>query len=337
VDAPSPATIVWIAPARSAGDRHALEQWALARGVRLVLPADGSLPEIPVDLAIGSRVEDELDRARDAIAAHETDAAERALARAEALLREHPELPQGAWLMAEVHRVWSARWQRLQPRDVARADAAWQRAAALDGGRVAGVGETAAPALPSARGRIELEGAGPGAVLRIDGIETAQGHVTRAAGEHQMTVTESSSVRYAAWVTFAEGAVVRVHVPGPPACSTADLERARVDGAQIHAAGVHCSSWVAALPSGAGALRIATCEKERCGPLVEWRVGTARLPSGPSTEEPRPGRWPAWATWTAFGAGIAVATTVALAATGAFDKQRSEARFVNGGVKIQGM
>ena len=76
-----------------------------------------------VDLTIADRVEKELDRAREAIAALDADVAERALARAETLLREHPELPQAAWLRAEVHRSWAARWTRVEPRDDQRAQA----------------------------------------------------------------------------------------------------------------------------------------------------------------------------------------------------------------------
>jgi hypothetical protein len=336
------ATVVWIAPARDAQDRHALDEWALARGIRLVTPRDGKAPDVPVDPSVADRVEDELDRARDAVAAQEPDAAERALARAEALLYEHPELPHAAWLMAEVHRGWSARWHRLEPRDQARGAAAWLRAAALDGGRVAGIGETEAPPTGgTVTATLELEGAAPGTTLRLDGAELAPGPVTRPAGEHQVTVSDGTVVRAAAWVALADGARIRIRVPAAPPCSSEDLARARRTDDAIAAGGVRCGAWIAVLPAQgpSGMLRIASCDKGACGPLVEWRALAPPVgPSGPPpTEElPKRGRWPAWATLTIFGAGIVAATTVALAAAGAFDKQRTDARFVNGGIKVQG-
>lgn len=123
-------TVVWVAPegAAPAGVRsgpgdgredasRALVEWGRARGLRIVTASErvggGALR---VDPSIADHVENELDRARDAISALDADAAERALARAEALLREHPELPQAAWLRAEVHRAWAARFTRIEPR-----------------------------------------------------------------------------------------------------------------------------------------------------------------------------------------------------------------------------
>src|SRR5262249_20105985 len=151
---------------------------------------------VPVDRTVADKVEAELDRARDAIAAQETDTAERALARAEELLFAHPELPQGAWLMAEVHRAWSTRYSRLEPRDRTRADAAWQRAAALDGGRIAGVGESAAPLPPPVHAQLVLDGTSPDTRALLDGAPVTPGDVVRPAGEHQLTVVEGGVVRY---------------------------------------------------------------------------------------------------------------------------------------------
>ena len=333
--APAATPVVWLAPARGAADRHALDEWALARGVRIVIPPGGRLPSIDVDPSLAERVEDELERARDAVAAQETDGAERALARAESILRAHPELPNAAWLMAEVHRLWSSRWHRLEPREPARGDAAWRRAAALDGGRVAGVGETPASAEPPARPRIVVEGAAEGATVLLDGAPLTD----RAAGEHVLTVSEGGVVRYAAWLATADGAELRVHVPGAPACSTGDLAGARIDGERdgrdetVRAPAVHCPSWIAVVPRGT-ALAIATCEGSACGPLAEWRIGTPALPPADVVPEAGFGRWPGWATGALFVTGIVVVTGITLAATGAFDKSRTETRFVNGGLKL---
>ncbi len=333
-DAPSPAPVVWLAPARGAADRQALSEWALARGVRLAIPPDGRAPAVAVDLAIATSVEDELERARDALSSQEADATERALTRAGELLRAHPELPNAAWLMAEVDRAWSARWRRLEPKDAARGDAAWRKAAALDGGRVAGVGET------SARGeatvvaaRIVVDGGGDAVHVRLDGGPL----VNKPAGEHVLTIAVAGELRYAAWIALAEGAVVKVHVPSAPACSSGDLASAEQDGAGVRAPLVLCPRWVAVAPLGAG-LGVATCEGAACGPLAEWRVGGAAQTdvwNVGRADEPAAPRWPFWATGAVVAAGVALATGITLVATGAFEKQRTETHFVNGGLRIQ--
>jgi hypothetical protein len=116
--------VVWIEPAGPAEER-ALGEWALARGVRLHGPSAEEAPRIAVDLSMAERVEAELDKARDGATALDAEVTERALARAEAILRAHPELPQAAWLMAEVERGWAVRWARIEPVDRVRAARAW--------------------------------------------------------------------------------------------------------------------------------------------------------------------------------------------------------------------
>ena len=147
------ATSVWLAPGGEApGDaaRRALTAWARAHDVTLAEPTAGEPRALAVDLAVADSVELELERAREAVAAQDADTAERALSRAEGELRAHPELPQAAWLLAEVERGWAVRHTRVAPVDAERAERAWQRAAGLDGGRVAGVGE---PQVPLVDGR----------------------------------------------------------------------------------------------------------------------------------------------------------------------------------------
>jgi hypothetical protein len=84
-----------------------------------------------------------------------------------------------------------------------------------------------------------------------------------------------------------------------------------------------------------GALRVAHCSADTCGPLVEWRVGGAAVPGHePETPVPAKGGWPGWVMATIFGGGVVASMAIALAATGAFDKtQGTEPHFVNGGVK----
>lgn len=325
----------WLAPA-GAQDRAALAEWAMAHGVRLVQPDAEHAAELHVDLETADRVENELDRAREAMSAHEADGAERALARAEASLRASPELPQAAWLMAEVERAWAARWLRLEPRDPERAARAWQRAAGLDGGRVAGIGEHDAAIVAPVKATLVIEAHGD-FEARLDGVEVHPGSIVSAEGEHALVVSQGGAPRFAAWVAIAADTTVRVGLGGPPTCSTDDVGRAHIVEDNVRADGVRCARWIAALPAGAaGSLRIATCEGARCGPLVAWRVEVAISPtaSQPRAEPPKK-KLPTWATIALLGAGVVATATVAILVSDAVKKPDPETRFVNGGVKVQ--
>jgi hypothetical protein len=350
----SDAVVVWLAPAAreregaasndasevpSEDAKRALLAWANARGVKLVLPGDEGgerVTGLVVDWATAERVERGLAHVRDALAGLEFDAAERELARAEAALREHPELPQAAWLRAEIDRAWSVRW--LRGGDEERAKRAWQRAAGLDGGREAGLGEKAfAPDAPITA-TIELRGAGE-AVLRIDGEIVPPGEIVRSAGEHALAIlSPDGRTTYADWVSIAQGTVVRIEAPSPPACSAGDVKRARLSGDKVDATGVRCGAWVAAVAGTGSVVRVATCAGGACGELVEWRSIAAGAPGwtfGPGPAVETRARWPAWATWTLAGVGV-VGTAVGIAAAaGAFRSSASaETQFVNGGIQV---
>lgn len=344
---PDDVTVVWLAEGEVRDDTtRALAEWARARGLRLSPAKEAEdAPSLGVDLAVSDRIEKELERANEAIAAHDADLAERALARAEAALRAHPELPQAAWLRAEVHRAWAARFQRLPPQDEARARAAWQAAAALDGGRAAGVGEAPAPAPEAGRAVIVVHGAaGRSVTLRLDGRplegrregEALRVETSVAPGEHQLVATVDDQPVFASWVAIAGSpdapARVDVHLPSGDACTPAAFASVARDDGRIRAEGVACDRWIAAIPlERPGALLVARCERGACGPLVEWR--TERLGVGPPQPPPPPSRWPAWATWTLVGFGAATATTIGLVASGVLEPRATEPRFVAGGVR----
>lgn len=341
--------VVWLAEAGASSAspsddaRRALAGWARARGVALVFPGDAPLPP-DVDLGVGERVERELERAREAIAGLDADAAERALARAEGDLRAHPELPHAAWLRAEVSRAWSSRFLRIEPRDEARARAAWQDADALDGGRVAGVGETAFPPRPLRKTSFLLRGgSGARTVVRLDGRPlstharsggglTADADV--APGEHQVVVAVDEQTVLASWLGVAAGAapaLVELHVPTTAACTSAAMSALEREGDHIRAPGVGCPHWVAVVPAPrAGGILVARCERDACGPLLEWRTESLPVALAPS---PYRSTWPSWATWVLVGAVAATAGTVGLVATGALEQRPSEPRFVAGGVR----
>ena len=116
---------VWVGDTPGPRAERALEEWAKLRSVALAPPQAVPVQPIPVDLAVADAVEAELLHARDAIAALDGDGADKALARAEVELLAHPELPQAAWLLAEVRRASALRTSRIQPFDEARATRDW--------------------------------------------------------------------------------------------------------------------------------------------------------------------------------------------------------------------
>lgn len=347
------AAVVWLVDGEPREDAaRALREWAKARGVVLAPPpsveASASFAHDP---ALAAAADKELGRAHEALSGNDADAAERSLARVETLLRDHPELPEAPWLRAEVDRTWSARWLRLQPRDEARARAAWENAAALDGGRVAGVGETPFPPRPGrVKATIVLEGpaaTAPGATLYFDGVrlepsrreaDERRGRATFsvevAPAEHHVLASLGGRTVFAGWIALVgpEPAETRIALPAADVC-TRDLFRGvRRDEGRILAPGIACPAWIAALPADRrGSVFVARCERDQCGPLLEWRT-EAMTPVGPPQEEPRAGGWPKWATWAIVGAGALTAASIALVATGAFEARATEPRFVVGGV-----
>ncbi|HEY4015991.1 MAG TPA: hypothetical protein VGM06_21795 [Polyangiaceae bacterium] len=339
------ATVVWVAPDGPASEAsatpdgpqsRALSAWGRAHGVRLVEPAVVAIPAIAVDPAVGERVEDDIDRARDAVAAHDADRAERAIEAADATLRAHAELPQAAWLMAEVERARAALWRRVAPLDAGAADLAWARAEALDGGRVAGVGEEAAPAhAPNAAVTLAVSPGDARAWLDGEPIGVSEAVATRA-GLHALVVTWAGVPVWASWVEVsAGGSTLDVPVDVAPACSAADVSRARVGASgAVEARFVRCRSWVA-VEAGArpATVRVATCETDRCGDPVEWRAPAPWTWAPPVREDDERRSWPAWATWALVGGGAAVAAGVIAVAAGAFQQAPTETRFASGGLK----
>ncbi len=330
----APATLVWIAPAPpDAAQSRAVTTWARSRGVSLAPPAPAPLPALAVDLSVADRVEELIERARDALVAHEADGVDRAISAAAALLQAHPELPQAAWLLAEVERARATRFRRLSPVDEAAADRAWARADALDGGRVAGLGEQVPTSSPP-RATVTLDGVPAGAELSVDGIAREGATLDLRAGPHAVVVAWDGSPARATWFEAPPGtSTVHVDAPAPPPCSTRDLGRVhRTASDTVDASGVRCETWVAALPNAEG-VSLALCEPGRCGPFAAWRAPapwTWNPPDGPHDRT-----WPAWATWGLVGAGAAIATGVVIVAAGVLRTASSETRFVSGGVRTQ--
>ncbi|MBX3228048.1 MAG: hypothetical protein KIT84_27515 [Labilithrix sp.] len=390
--------VVWLAEpgARRTEAARSLSEWARARGLVLVAPDEGAAaPPIASaeDTTVAEHVERELARAQEAAGAADTDAAERALARAEAILREHPEALAAAWLRAEVLRAWSSRWLRLEPRDEARARAAWQEAESLDGGRAPGIGERSAPT--PAKLRVTFTAA-PGTTIHVDGVpittnsaiyatspsprsddspatspttrpdgapatspspsphgapntspsprpdgapaspssRLGEAQVELGAGEHSVVASVDGVTTYAAWIAIAGPTTIALPSSTPSACSRDAFARVRRDGERIVAPGAACPAWVAAMPGDVkDSVLVARCERDACGPLLEWRVEHASVLAVPQPRDRSQSAWPAWATWTLVGLGAATAASVALVASGVFESRPVEHRFVVGGAR----
>jgi hypothetical protein len=331
------ATVVWITSAGAETPRRAeeaLDEWGRSRGLRLSAPVPTNAVSLRVDQAFADGVEDELEKARDATSALDAEGAERSLARAEGTLRRHPELPQAAWLMAEVERGWARRWASVPPKEPERAAAAWRRARTLDGGREPGAGETATTAAdPEVSFELYLDDAGQSEV-RLDGHLLPQGLLRRAKGEHQLTVTRRGAVEWAGWIGVAEGVSIRVAPPAPLPCSSQDLSRVVLDeddSKRVRANGVRCERWVVAEPRAApGELLVASCTMDRCGVPLEWSLNRVDSPT-PAEIVRGTSRWPAWATWTLIGLGAAAITGATLGIDAAFHAGSSSPPFVVGG------
>jgi hypothetical protein len=329
-------TIVWLAPEPPAPDRRrALEAWARARGLALAPPSDERPSAIAVDPGVAQRGEDALDGAHDALAAHDGAAVDRELAVAESLLRAHAELPQAAWLMAEVERARASRFRSVDPVDVEAADLSWTRALALDGGRLPSLNEAASGQRPRpATVAVELP---PGETFRIDG-NGAPGAAPTLEGLHALVVISNGEPVWRGWVELPAGdSTLRPAAPEPAPCSFSDTRRAVLAPAGVAAGGVRCPRWVVATAgTRPDAIRVAACEAGRCEAMADWETPGpwSRTPPAAVRRAAAHSAWPAWATWALVGAGVAVAAGVgaATAASGAFSPASSESRFVSRGV-----
>lgn len=327
----SDAPVVWLAEETPEASL-ALSQWAAARGVRIAPPA-AALPSRAYAASEVTQVEQALARAREAVAQLDADGAERFLARAEAQLRVHPEIPQAAWLMAEVQRGWAARFSRVEPHDDGRAKRALAAADALDGGRAAGLGESESTKPAAIDITLDVT-ADADVSYWFDAHTAAAGKLRAVPGEHHLMAISRGRVRYADWVTVVDGARLVLSVEGSAPCSTDDLSRATFSQqtGTVEGSGVRCRAWVAASPTPRG-VRASLCRGSTCEPPGFFPV---TVPRWPPLDEPKPGKGiPAWLTWsiagvTAIGAAIGI-----LAATGIFAPTDRRIIFQQGGVRAE--
>jgi hypothetical protein len=326
-DAAEPAPVVWLAPATPETE-HTLAIWARARGIHLTQPqaeAAHRSAYVDADPGVAERVEKQLEAARRALASLDASATERALIDAEREVIAHPSMPQASWLRAEVERGWASRWARIAPTDPERAERAWLRAAALDGGRAPGIGEPGAAGAPKTV-NVPLTGAG-NADVTLDGASLAFGatSIAVAPGEHAVVVRSRSTgaIAWAGWVSVGDGSRIELPSARPSSCSAGDLALAT---------GIRCPRWITAAPAPrTGFVTVAVCEGDRCGPRVEF--GRVDYTPAIAQHGPERSRLPAWLPWTLVAVGVVAATGITLYAAGAFDEPQKETRFVNGGIR----
>lgn len=325
--------VLWLGTGPELAERSAeIDAWAS----RQKLHAEPLRPAAPsYDAALVDELEALLEEAR---TTPSTRGASPALERAEALLLEHPELPQAAWLLAERQAIEAGALVALDAAAAARRLELGKTAARLEGVRAATAGtpepgpDAPAPSEPVTSAPVP-RGARPHDRVFIDGVEVsaeAGAPVTLAPGRHHALVARGTVSVWAGWLRLEPGHVVQLPDVGP-ACSAHDL--ADVGGgseAPGPAPGVRCERWAVARPSSAGGIDVAECAAARCGPWqhagVERFVGA--LVVLPPAREPERGEWPGWATWSLVGAGALAATGLVLWQVGAFHGGSRETEFV---------
>lgn len=270
-----------------------------------------------------AQIESSLEEARNAAASLEQSRALGALERAEHVLREHPELPQSAWLMAEILEQ-SAEVENTAPDGADAANALRKRAAALEGPRAAPFSDRAPEREPEPAGthRLNVEGLEPGDALEWDGVQTEPA-LSSAAGDHHARVTRRGRLMWAGWLKLgAEEASVRLPVPETVACSPDDIGQSYFSaGRAVPAAHARCESYVLAR-GREGGIEAALCERERCGKVVIWEHAQARGAT------PAPAKTAIWPYAIAASAGALVITSIALWRAGVFDRSQPPSREV---------
>ncbi|HEX2674708.1 MAG TPA: hypothetical protein VHM25_27720, partial [Polyangiaceae bacterium] len=184
------AVLVWLsATSLLPTFRADLDAFAHSRLLRLEAPRQNAAPARSAASAYApdavAQIESSLEEARNAAAALEQSRALAALERAERVLREHPELPQSAWMMAEILEQ-SAELASSAPDGADAASALHERATALEGPRAAPFADRGSDREPATglSQRVNIEGLEPGDVLEWDGIETESALLTTAGNHH---------------------------------------------------------------------------------------------------------------------------------------------------------
>ena len=335
------AVLVWLSAASALPTFRAdVDGFAHSRLVRLEAPREnaasfsGFAASAYAPDAV-AQVESSLEEARRAAASLEQERALTALQRAERTLREHPELPQSAWLMAEVLQI-SAEVESSAPGGADAANALQMRARALEGQRAAPFSDReASPGAAEENSRpFSIEGLEPDDALEWDGAPVSN-PVASVAGEHHARVSRNGRLLWAGWVSLGTGEA-RAHLPVPEtvACSPDDVGRARFAGGRaIPNPHTRCESYVLAHARAGGGIEAALCERTTCSKVVIWDHVAAERRPAPTEKKSL------WPYAIAASAGAVVITGLALWRAGVFDRPEATTteRWVFVGQKQMGL
>ena len=332
------AVLVWLSASSALPTFRAdLDAFAQSRLLRLEAPRENAASFRASAYAPDAvaQVESSLEEARNAAASLEQSRALAALSRAEHVLREHPELPQSPWLMAEILEL-SADVESTAPGGGDAEKALRQRAAALEGPRATPFSdhELSADVEPEPALRVEVDGLEPDDTLEWDGVQSSKS-VSTAAGEHHARVARNGRLLWAGWTRVsANEARLRLPVPEAVACSVDDIGKGRfVSGRALAAPHARCQSYVLARARSGGGIEAAVCERELCGKVAVWERAVAQ--SRPSDDRKRT----VLPYAIAVSAGVLAITGVVLWQAGVFDRrqpQATEAWVFNGQQKPMG-
>jgi hypothetical protein len=301
--------------------------------------APESLPKYPPSAPVVAHVEELLDAARLALARLDEAEAREALRGAERLLLQHPQLPQAAWLRAEQLTILA---ELGESADGGAPDALdlRRRARALEGPRAQPFQDRDRP--PNAGTQITTEsdttlsvgvtGFDARDALEWDGVRVTPPFET-APGQHQVRVLRRGWLVWAAWISVdARAASASLAAPAIAPCSSDDLAGTTLGAnAPKPAAGTLCPRWAAARRHQ-GELELALCRHSECGRFHRLPAESRAAPARPAQREPQP--FPTWATVAIASAGAALATSVVLWQTGAFDSPPERERWVYRGFEL---
>lgn len=312
-----------------------LDGWARSRE-RLIAapPVEPSLPPAGHDDAASEHIESLLAEARTQASSGDATAAEGALDAADALLKRSPELPESAFLAAE---ILHDRALLVAAEDPAEAAAFERRSIALAGPRAPTFSATpkedgrpkkdvrapardslpdvaqseATPAVASLTGPLSTD------VVAVDGVEVGVPR-TVVHGAHHVRVLRAGRLAWAGWIDV-QGASVVVGVPAPIPCSTTDLAGAARPGGVTTS--VMCEEYAVARAAGPERIEVALCHHASCGEWLPWSRAWGAAFEGPMQPRPKPRTTPGWFLWTAAGVAVVIVGGFVLAEEGAFERQ----------------
>jgi hypothetical protein len=317
------AVLVWLSASSLLPTFRAdLDAFAQARLFRLSAPGENAAALNAKAYAPDAvaQIESSLEEARNAAGALEQSRALAALERAEHVLRDHAELPQSAWLMAEILEL-SADVESTAPDGADAERALRQRAAALEGPRAAPFSDHAAADAELPVGSpvsVRAQGLEPDDILEWDGVQSAHSF-NAEPGEHHARVARNGRLLWAGWARVVAGTVdtpLRLPVPPTVACSGDDIGHGRFEaGRAVAAPHARCESYVLARARPTGGIEAAVCEREACGAVSLWERPKPSLKASVTSDKAH-----LWPYAIAATAGALAVTGVVLWRAGVFDR-----------------